>query len=157
MNYKEALEIFFERSNATQTFWNFHLTVILALIAFIATVKVNTSLRLLAVFLTVAFAVFACVNLKALVTVTDQRLALAAVIKAKADADRETSNLINPTIVAPKVWQVCVSHLLGDIFAVVAIWTMVLSKQRKASGDQLIGHPPFPVSKIVQDDTARPE
>jgi len=53
MEYKDAISMLFERSGATQTFWNFHFTIILALIAFFASISPNPKLTLLKYFVIV--------------------------------------------------------------------------------------------------------
>lgn len=76
MEYKDALTMFFERSEAMQTFWNFHITVILGLIAFFASVPVTPRLPVVRNFIMVVFLAFVVVNCGALINVTQQRLRL---------------------------------------------------------------------------------
>jgi hypothetical protein len=135
MNYKDALNMFFERSNAMQTFWNFHITIILALIAFFASIRPNPNLRILKVFVTGAFIAFAIVNLLALTNVADQRLKLVQVFHtlSQSAVDKAVTGVIAPTLDPPAIWQVCVVHIMGDALTVGAIWLLAAKKQREAS------------------------
>jgi hypothetical protein len=51
----EALSLFFERSNALQTYWNFHLTVILGLLAFFGTTRITRKTKTAAALVSAAY------------------------------------------------------------------------------------------------------
>jgi hypothetical protein len=43
--FKDAISLYFERSNALQTYWNYQLTVILGLLGFFAATKFGSKAR----------------------------------------------------------------------------------------------------------------
>jgi hypothetical protein len=132
LSYKDALDMFFERSNAMQTFWNFYLTVIFALIALFASIRPVRNLNVLKWCVLLGFIVFAIVNLGALVNVADQRLRLAGVVGRLASTDVASSTLA-PSLDPPQVWQVWVLHIVGDLVTIAAIWLLTATKQREAA------------------------
>jgi hypothetical protein len=70
---KELVSLVFERSNAVQTFWNFQVTIILALLAFFGTTTITNKKLLLAGVLSFAYLLLACVNAIAVAEVTKVR------------------------------------------------------------------------------------
>jgi len=127
MEFKDVVTLFFERSGAMQTFWNFYIAITLGLLTFFGAVKHSPRLKSVAWLVLVAFGVFASVNLNALLDVTDQRQALAdLVVSANVDArwgPPKSWEPLKSTIrknVPPKelVWAV---HLSGDVATAVAV------------------------------------
>ena len=69
MEFKDLVSLYFERSNAIQTFWNFYLTVIFGLLAFFESQKMPVGNRALPTLVfSLAFAGFAAFNLHAHLT-----------------------------------------------------------------------------------------
>jgi hypothetical protein len=122
MDLTQLLPMYFERSNAFETLWSFYLTVVLGLLAFSGAGKQTTIA--VAVFLTIAFIVFAAATLKALTVVTRQRCQLQTLIGAVAKAPDEMA--IATTIDSSKVRRVVAFHLLGDVLAIAGIWCFAL-------------------------------
>ena len=75
---KDLLDFFFHCSDSMQTFWNFYITIVLGLIAFFASTK-NPS-KSMAGIITIAFVLFAIVNLSGLHDLTNQRFVAAKAI-----------------------------------------------------------------------------
>jgi hypothetical protein len=138
MEYKDAISMLFERSGATQTFWNFHFTIILALIAFFASISPNPKLTLLKYFVTAAFLAFAIINLRALVNATDQGIRIMRLADALVTepGDKEAREILGSSLSPPQIWQVCLAHALADATTIAAIWMLVAKKQREASEKQ---------------------
>lgn len=123
MNLTDLLPMYFDRSNAFETLWSFYVTVVLGLLAFSGGGK--KTLVGVAVFLTIAFLVFALASLKALYDVTRQRLELQALICKAATADEKAiTGTINPSTVA----LVVAFRLFGDVLAMGGIWFFALSR-----------------------------
>ena len=91
MEFKDALTLYFERSNAMQVFWNFYITVNLAIIAFFGSRDASKDNRFVAAIITVAFTVFAIVNCNGLYDVTQQRIALKGLIAESASTAKGIS------------------------------------------------------------------
>lgn len=127
MEFKDALTIFFERSTAMQTYWNFYVTIVLAYIAFFGSIKPSPTTRHAATLLTAGFLVFAVVNLEALLDVTRQRwvlrellVAQPPVLEALPDANIVAS--VTTMLTPPRVIGVIAVHVIGDILTLIAIW-----------------------------------
>jgi hypothetical protein len=132
MSFKEALELYFERSNSMQTYWNFYVTMALALLAFFATSKAGKQLRMVAFVLTVGFAAFAVVNYAALRNVTEERLATAAIIKTGPVNNvppPQYADIIRKTIRPPSVVGVTVLHAVSDVVVLAAIWILATRRE----------------------------
>ena len=115
--------MYFDRSNAFETLWSFYVTVVLGLLAFSGGGK-KTSIGV-AVFLTIAFLVFAAASLKALRVVTHQRWELQTLIRKVASLPDEKA--LAETIDTSTVRQVVAFHFLGDVLAMAGIWFFALS------------------------------
>lgn len=142
MEFKDLLSLYFERSNAMQMYWNFYITIILALLAFFATVKLSSRTKYVAALLTLAFAAFAVVNLQALRWVDQQRLDAKALIESgrfEKDLDQRTANQFTRRapdandLDTPSVSAVTTFHIVGDVLVVAAIWVLALSKKSKTA------------------------
>ena len=134
MEFKDLVTLYFERWNAMQTFWNFHIAIILGLLAFFGSDHARP--RSLAWVLSIAFAVFAAVNLAGLLGVTRQRLAIKKLISSAAvdtkavdpkAADSKYAELKNAIVDsgATRGW-VWFMHLSGDVATIAAIWFLTL-------------------------------
>jgi len=134
MDFKDLVTLYFERSNAMQTYWNFYITIILALLAFFGSMKAVTPKRLIAGILSFCFVVFAGVNLDALIDATNARRAVQSLIVAKQFANPPSSEVvekISATITPPTLAWVAGVHLGGDAFAHAGIWFLVMQKRRE--------------------------
>ena len=123
MSLADLFTMYFDRSNAFETLWSFYVTVVLGLLAFSGGGK-QTPIGV-AVFLTIAFLVFALASLKALFDVTRQRVELQALVRKAATGDEKAiAKTINPSTVA----LVVAFHLLGDVLAMGGIWFFALRR-----------------------------
>jgi hypothetical protein len=133
MEFKDLLSLYFERSNAMQMYWNFYITIVLALMAFFGTVKITSRIKYVIGILILAFIAFVIVNLGALREVDQQRIDAKALIEQGAfkedtaldqDSVRQLLKDMNP----PSIAGVTTLHIVGDLFTIAAILTLVLKK-----------------------------
>jgi hypothetical protein len=116
MDFKDLVTLYFERTNALQTYWNFYMTIILALLAFFGSMKAINPKKLIAAILSFSFVAFAAVNLSAIIDVTKARHAVQSVIAAKQFQDhprQEVYDCISRTIHPPPLFAVVGVHLGG--------------------------------------------
>lgn len=141
MEYNELIELFFERSNALQTFWTIYITVVGALLAFCAT-RERLGLWTMGI-LTVGFGLFAAANLDAMHDVTIQRLAAEEAIRKypvpKDDEKRRALDSVRKTIedslTPPKyggLKGVRTFHLTCDVLTLSALWTISYRRNKSA-------------------------
>jgi hypothetical protein len=133
MEFKDLLGLYFERSNAMQMYWNFYITIILALMAFFGTVKISSEIKYVMGILILAFIAFATVNLGALREVDQQRIDAKALIEQGAfrkdtAPDEATARLLLKDMNPPTIAGVTTLHIIGDLFTIAAILTLVLKK-----------------------------
>src|SRR5690349_1670365 len=87
MNYNELIQLYFERANAMQQYWNLYVIIVGGILAFSSLRKQPTAITTAIV--CVLFALFAYKNLDAMYDTTAQRFATLNAIK---DFPRETTN-----------------------------------------------------------------
>ncbi len=128
MNYDQLLQLYFERSNATQEYWNLYVIVVGGLLAFSSLRKHHAPVTTLVVCL--LFALFAYENLGALHDVVAQRFALLDAIKGFNGSGGVTANpqqvraMLEPTL-TPATWgSVLVTHLTSDVLTILALFAM---------------------------------
>src|SRR5256714_15694799 len=101
MNYNELIQLYFERSNAMQQFWNLYVIIVGGVLAFSSLRKQPAAITTTLVCL--LFALFAYENLGAMRDVTAQRFAVLQSIK-EFDAGGPTASptrartLLEPTL-----------------------------------------------------------
>jgi hypothetical protein len=140
MKYNDLVQLFFERSNALQTFWTIWVAVVGALLAFCAARR-KLGLWMMCI-LTVGFCLFACVNLFGMRDVSAQRLAAMKAMKdfpPPAESNKEerqsleaVRKTIEDSLNPPTVGVVTTFHLLVDLLVLVAIW--VISYRKEPAG-----------------------
>lgn len=128
MNYNQLLQLYFERSNSIQEYWNLYVIVVGGLLAFSSLRKQHAMVTTLVVCL--LFALFAYENLSALHGVVAQRFAILDAIKQFNANGGATTNpqqvraLLEPTL-TPATWgSVLVTHLTSDILTILALLAM---------------------------------
>jgi hypothetical protein len=133
MNYNELIQLYFERGNAMQNYWNLYVLIVGGILAFSSLRKQPAAITTLLVCL--LFALFAYENLGAMKDCTAQRFAaLAAVKQFDANGGATTNpkparNLLEPTL-TPATWQsVKATHLTSDILTVAALLAMELRRR----------------------------
>jgi hypothetical protein len=134
MNYNDLLQLYFDRSNALQNFWNLYVLAVGGILAFSSLRKQPAGLTTVVVCL--LFALFAYENLVAMKDCTAQRFAMLEAIKkfdqnGGAQADPTSfRQLLEPTL-TPATWQsVKVTHLTSDVLTIVGLAVMELRRRR---------------------------
>src|SRR5881396_726481 len=132
MDFKDVLNLFFERSNALQPLWSFYTTVVLALIAFFSAIKPSEKIRVGAVIFSIVFVVLAWANLDALLTVTRQRLAAVSLLKDTSKLsnvpDKAVVNALLGGLEPSSVRRVVIGHVAADFFVLAMIWMLAVKK-----------------------------
>lgn len=135
LDVKDLISIYFERSDAIQTFWNFLLTVGFALIAFFGSLKAPlTRRRLLAIIFTVAYLGFAGVNIAGILEITKARLAASEhLCKLAFASGDQAAQAIAQTAHPPACWKVVSMHVFADAFILTMIWILANRSERTTS------------------------
>ena len=146
MDFKDVVTLYFERSNALQTYWSFYTTMGGALLAYFGGMKPSANKYLIAVVLSISFVSFAAVNLDALRAVTKARVICRDLIYSgklanspSPEAQEQIQKLITPWPFA----YVAAMHISGDLFTLGGIWFLVLTK----SDHKAHASPAKPVAK----------
>jgi len=127
----DALNLFFERSNAMQTYWNFYITIVLARLAFFGA---HGRDRITAVLLTVAFIGFAVVNYGGVTGVAQQRLDVCRhLANRECVAPVTIEQPIVVTLSPPRVWEVGLLHISGDVLVIGAVWFLTLRRKPQSN------------------------
>jgi hypothetical protein len=134
MNYDQLIQLYFERSNATQQYWNLYVIIVGGVLAFSSLRKQPAAVTTLLV--CILFSLFAYKNLGALQDVTVQRFAIVNAIKqSEAESGATSPNvkhareLIEPTL-TPATWQsVKITHLTSDVLTILALIAMELRRR----------------------------
>jgi hypothetical protein len=134
MNYSELIQLYFDRSNAMQDFWNLYVLVVGGILAFSSLRKQPAAVTTLLV--CILFALFAYENLGAMKDCTAQRFAaLEAIKQFEASSVATTSpkpmrDLLEPTL-TPATWHsVKVTHLTSDVLTIIALIAMEFRRRR---------------------------
>jgi len=135
MNYNELIQLYFERSNAIQGYWNLYVVVVGGLLAFSSLRKQPAAITTLIV--SVLFGLFAYENHDAIQIATGQRLATHAAI-AKFDATdtaptaKTVRDQVEPTLTPTSHSGVRTTHLISDILVIAGLWAMEMRRRRLA-------------------------
>jgi hypothetical protein len=133
MNYNELIQLYFERSNALQGYWNLYVVVVGGLLAFSSLRKQPAVITTLIVSL--LFGLFAYENHDAIQVATAQRLAThEAITKFDAGAAEPTAkqvrDVLEPTLTPASHGSVRLTHLTSDILVLAGLWAMELRRRR---------------------------
>ena len=133
MNYNELIQLYFERANAMQSYWNLYVIVIGGLLAFSSVRKQPAAVTTLIV--SILFALFAFKNLDAMHDVTAQRFATLEAIKGfdaggTAPTGQKVRELLEPTLTPASYGSVQATHLTSDILTIAALWAMELRRRQ---------------------------
>jgi hypothetical protein len=133
MNYNELIQLYFERSNALQGYWNLYVVVVGGLLAFSSLRKQPALVTTLIVSL--LFGLFAYENHDAIQVATGQRLAThEAITKFDPGATGPTAkpmrDLLEPTLTPASHASVRTTHLTSDILVIAGLWAMELRRRR---------------------------
>ena len=134
MNYNELIQLYFERANAMQQYWNLYVIIVGGILAFSSLRKQPAAITTLIV--CVLFGLFAFKNLDAMHDTTAQRFATLDAIKgfprdsgAGADTNR-VRDLLEPTLTPATYGSVRATHVTSDILAIAALCAMELRRRR---------------------------
>lgn len=133
MNYNELIQLYFERSTALQNYWTLYVVIVGGLLAFSSLRKEPAALTTAIV--SILFALFAFENLTAIQNTASQRFATLESIKKSEGTSAEVARLresIEPTLNPASHSSTRMTHLIGDVLTIAALWAMEL-RRRKAS------------------------
>jgi hypothetical protein len=133
MNYNELIQLYFERSNALQGYWNLYVVVVGGLLAFSSLRKQPAAITTLIV--SVLFCLFAYENHDAIQIATGQRLAThEAILKFDPGAGGPTAkpvrDVLEPTLTPASHGSVRITHLTSDVLVLAGLWAMELRRRR---------------------------
>jgi hypothetical protein len=133
MNYNELINLYFERSNALQAYWNLYVVIVGGLLAFSSLRKQPAVVTTLIV--SVLFGLFAYENHDAIQVATGQRLATHEAITkfdlgAAGPSAKQLRDLLEPTLTPASHGSVRMTHLSSDILVIVALWAMEFRRRR---------------------------
>ena len=143
MRYAELVQLYFDRSSASQMYWTVYVAVIGGLLAF-SSLRQRKDLAT-AVLITVLYALFAYKNMTAIGDVTAERLALVSAIKSYIPAGPEANDVlrvrgtIEPTLHLPPyegTFGTRNFHITCDVLTVAALWAMEW-RRRKARAEMV--------------------
>jgi hypothetical protein len=133
MNYNELIQLYFERSNALQSYWNLYVLIVGGLLAFSSMRKQPAAITTLIV--SILFALFAYKNLDAMYDTTQQRFATLQAIKqfdsgGTTPTSKPIRDLIEPTLTPATYSSVRATHVTSDILTIAALWAMELRRRK---------------------------
>ncbi|HKS04127.1 MAG TPA: hypothetical protein VJR49_02115 [Chthoniobacterales bacterium] len=134
MNYPELIQLYFERSNAMQQYWNLYVVIVGGVLAFSSMRKQPAAITTALV--CILFALFAYNNLDAMKDTTGQRFATLDAIKQFDSGgngpapSKEVRNLLEPTLTPATYNSVRLTHVISDILTIAALWAMELRRRR---------------------------
>ena len=133
MNYNELIQLYFERGNAMQNFWNLYVIIVGGLLAVSSMRKQPAAITTLIV--SVLFALFAYENLDALHDTTAQRWAALQAVKqfdggGTTATAKPVRDLLEPTMTPATYTSVRTVHVTSDILTIAALWAMEMRRRR---------------------------
>ena len=133
MNYNELIQLYFERSNALQGYWNLYVVVVGGLLAFSSLRKQPAAITTLIV--SVLFCLFAYENHDAIQVATGQRLATHEAISkfdpgAAAATAKPVRDVLEPTLTPASHGSVRITHLTSDILVLAGLWAMEFRRRK---------------------------
>src|SRR5262249_4541344 len=137
MNYNELIQLYFERSNAMQQYWNLYVVTVGGVLAFSSLRKQPAAVTTLIV--SILFALFAFKNLDAMSATTAQRFATLEAIKqfdssgGTVATSKPIRDLLEPTLTPATYSSVRLTHVVSDILTIAGLWAMEL-RRRKLQG-----------------------
>ncbi len=133
MNYSDLLQLYFERSNAMQNYWNLYVLIVGGILAFSSLRKHPAAITTLLV--TILFALFAFENLGAMRDCTAQRFALLDSIRqfdgnGAGTVVRPVRDRLEPTLNPATYGSVKKTHLTSDVLTILALVAMEFRRRR---------------------------
>jgi hypothetical protein len=137
MTYSELIQLYFERSNAMQQYWNLYVVIVGGVLAFSSLRKQPAAITTLLV--CILFGLFAYENLDAMKDTTAQRFATVEAIKqfdsgaAAGSPLKQVRDLLQPTLTPATYNSVRRTHITSDILTIAALLAMELRRRRLKS------------------------
>ena len=137
MNYNELIQLYFERSNAMQQYWNLYVIIVGGVLAFSSLRKQPAAVT--TVLVCILFGLFAYENLDAMKDTTAQRFATIEAIKqfdsggVAAAPSKQVRDLLEPTLTPATFGSVKVTHIISDLLTIAALWAMEFRRRRLKS------------------------
>ena len=133
MNYNELIQLYFERSNAMQQYWNLYVVIVGGVLAFSSLRKQPAAITTALV--CILFALFAYENLDAMKDTTAKRFATLEAIKqfdsgVAGAPSSQVRDLIEPTLTPATFGSVKVTHITSDLLTIAALCAMELRRRR---------------------------
>lgn len=135
MNYNELIQLYFERSNAMQQYWNLYVIIVGGVLAFSSLRKQPAAITTALV--CILFGLFAYENLDAMKDTTAQRFATIEAIKqfdsggaATATVSKQVRDLLEPTLTPATFGSVKATHITSDLLTIAALCAMELRRRR---------------------------
>jgi hypothetical protein len=134
MNYNELIQLYFERSNAMQQYWNLYVIIVGGILAFSSMRKQPAAITTALV--CILFGLFAYNNLDAMHDTTNQRFAILSSVKqfdpstATGAASNQVRGLLEPTLTPASYGSVKATHVTSDILTIAALIAMELRRRR---------------------------
>lgn len=128
MKYSELVQLYFERSNALQSYWTLYVVVIGGLLAF-SSLRARRDLLTTAI-VSVLYAFFAYKNLDAIHDTTVQRFAALHAMQEFVPAGPGAADVmllrtaLQPTLTPPEYEGVRNFHVASDLLTIAALWAM---------------------------------
>ena len=136
MNYNELIQLYFERSNAMQQYWNLYVIIVGGVLAFSSLRK--TPAAITTALVCILFALFAYENLDAMKDTTAQRFATLEAIKqfdssVSGAPSKQVRDLLEPTLTPATFGSVKTTHITSDLLTIAALCAMELRRRRLKS------------------------
>jgi len=134
MNYNELIQLYFERSNAMQQYWNLYVIIVGGVLAFSSLRKQPAAITTALV--CILFGLFAYKNLDAMKDTTAQRFATIEAIKqfdsggVTATVSKQVRDLLEPTLTPATFGSVKATHITSDLLTIAALCAMELRRRR---------------------------
>jgi hypothetical protein len=136
MNYSQLIQLYFERSNAMQQYWNLYVIIVGGVLAFSSLRK--TPAAITTALVCILFALFAYENLDAMKDTTAQRFATLEAIKqfdssVSGAPSKQVRDLLEPTLTPATFGSVKTTHITSDLLTIAALCAMELRRRRLKS------------------------
>ena len=133
MNYNELIQLYFERANAMQQYWNLYVVIVGGVLAFSSLRKQPAAVT--TVLVCILFGLFAYENLDAMKDTTAQRFATLEAIKqfdsgGTAAPSKQVRDLLEPTLTPATFGSVKATHVTSDLLTIAALCAMELRRRR---------------------------
>src|SRR6478736_891451 len=123
MNYNELIQLYFERSNAMQQYWNLYVVIVGGVLAFSSLRKQPAAITTALV--CILFALFAYNNLDAIKEFDSGA--------AAATPSKQVRDLLQPTLTPATFGRVKTTHIISDLLTIAALWAMEFRRRRLRS------------------------